>query len=66
MLYISTSIAEVMGWNPVEASGFLWASFDGRITTYDHIPTFHFRALSPPPHSPIRFILFFHLRIYRL
>ena len=26
------------------------------ITTRDHIPTFHLRALSPPPHFPIWFI----------
>ena len=37
----------------------------GGFTTRDHIPTFYLRALSPPPHFPIRFILFLYLRIYR-
>ena len=32
---------------------------------HDHIPTFYLRALSPPPHFPIRCILFLYLRIYR-
>ena len=41
-------------------------SFDGRITTHDHIPTFYLRALSPPPHFRIRFFLFLYLRIYRI